>query len=123
MAGNLLATMAKALVKGKLHVGTLSGEERIMLSQIGLPDRVTTMLAATNFEPYLIDKKYTYKVLSESKDANVELFFKIKERFPFDLVSVPYWLGVMWMGVAELGVKFKSKKAECPTRWTIASGT
>ncbi len=114
MAGNLLATMAKALLKGKLHVGNLTGEERVMLSQIAIPDRVSTMLAATNFEPYLIDKKFNYKVLSESREANIELFSRIKERFPFDLVMVPYWLGLMWMGVAELGVKFKIEESRVP---------
>ena len=107
MAQNMLVSVAKALVKGKLHVGKLSGFERFILSQFGLPDRVTTMLAATNFEPYLIDPKFNYKLLAESTHANIELFNRIKERFPFDLVMVPYWLGLMWMGVAELGVKFK----------------
>lgn len=114
MAENLLITMAKALVKGKLHIGKLTGAERFMLSQIAIPDRVATTLAATNFEPYLIDKKYNYKMLAESKEANIELFFKIKERFPFDTVFVPYWLGLMLTGAAELGVRFKIEESRVP---------
>ena len=114
MAENLLITMAKALVKGKLHIGKLTGAERFILSQVALPDRVATMLGATNFEPYLIDKKYNYKMLAESKEANIELFFKIKERFPFDTVFVPYWLGLMLTGAAELGVRFKIEESRVP---------
>jgi Uroporphyrinogen decarboxylase (URO-D) len=114
MAENLLITVVKALVKGKLHIGKLTGTERFMLSQIALPDRVATTLAATNFEPYLIEKKYNYKLLSESKEANIELFFKIQERFPFDIVFTPYWLGFMFTGAAELGVRFKIEESRVP---------
>jgi uroporphyrinogen-III decarboxylase len=114
MADNVLITMAKALVKGKLHIGKLTGTERFMLSQIAIPDRVSTTLAATNFEPHMIDKRYNYKVLTENKEANIELFFKIQERFPFDIVFTPYWMGFMFTGAAELGVRFKIEESRVP---------
>ena len=84
---NILATMLKSIVKGKLHVGTLNGLERFMLMQIAIPDRVPTFLAATNVEPYLIDKKFNYKMLAESVEANLELYSRVKERFSFDVVQ------------------------------------
>ena len=89
MCANLIITMAKALVKGKLGIGTLTGLERVLLSQFALPDRVPTLLAATNIEPYLIDEKYNYTLLAESREANLALFAKVKERFDFDTVVVP----------------------------------
>jgi hypothetical protein len=99
-----MLTAAKALVKGKLHLGTLTGLERFMLAQVSLPDRVPTTLAATNVEPCLIDDRYNYKILAESADANLELFSRVKERFAFDVVTIPVWLGLMITGTAELGV-------------------
>ena len=111
---NLLVTILKAVVKGKLHVGELSGLERFMLAQMTIPDRVPTFLAATNVEPSLIDQSYNYKLLSQSVDANLELFAKVKERFPFDVISVPTWLGLMLTGTTELGVKFKIEEERVP---------
>ena len=66
---NLATMMVKALVKGKLGVGTLTGIERILLSQFALPDRVPTLIAATNIEPYLIDEAYTYTLLAQDLEA------------------------------------------------------
>lgn len=114
MAQNLMLVMAKAIVKGKLHLGALTGLERFMLSQFTIPDRVPTMLAATNVEPSLIDKKYNYKVLASSAEANLELFAKVMERLPFDLIMVPCWLGMMFTGAAELGVGFKIEESRVP---------
>ena len=111
---NLLVTILNAVVKGKLHIGELSGLERFMLAQMTIPDRVPTFLAATNVEPSLIDKSYNYKLLSQSVDANLELFAKVKERFPFDVISVPTWLGLMLTGTTELGVKFKIEEERVP---------
>jgi hypothetical protein len=64
MAQSIMLVMAKAMVKGKLNPGALTGLERFMLAQLTIPDRVPTMLAATNVEPALIDKKYNYKLLA-----------------------------------------------------------
>jgi len=114
MAQNIMLVMAKAMVKGKLNPAALTGLERFMLAQLTIPDRVPTMLAATNVEPYLIDKKYNYKLLARSVDANLELFAKVKERFPFDVVMVPTWLGLMLTGVAELGVQFEIEEDRVP---------
>lgn len=111
---NLLVTMLKAALKGKLNPAALTGLERFMLAQITIPDRVPTFLAATNVEPGLIDKKYNYKVLSESSEANLELFAKVKEKFPFDVVSVPTWLGLMITGTTELGVQFTIEEERVP---------
>jgi uroporphyrinogen-III decarboxylase len=111
---NLLLTILKANVKGKLNPGALTGLERFMLAQMTTPDRVPTLLAATNVEPGLIDKKYNYKLLSESTEANLELFAKVKERFPFDVVMVPTWLGLMLTGTAELGVQFTIEEERVP---------
>ncbi len=114
MAQNLMLVMAKAIVKGKLNPGALTGLERFMLAQLTIPDRVPTMLAATNVEPSLIDKKYNYKLLTSSVEANLELFAKVMERFPFDVIMVPCWLGLMLTGVAELGVQFQIEEHRVP---------
>ena len=68
---SLVTTLGKAIVKGKLGLGTLSGFERFFLAQISLPDRVPTLLAATNVEPYLIDERYDYKLLTQNPEANI----------------------------------------------------
>ena len=57
---NLLATIVKANLKGKFNPGALTGLERFMLTQMTIPDRIPTYLAATNVEPGLIDEKITY---------------------------------------------------------------
>lgn len=114
MAQNILLVMAKALIKGRFNPGALTGLERFMLAQFTIPDRVPTMLAATNVEPSLIDKRYTYKLLASSVEANLELFAKVTERLPFDVVMVPCWLGLMLTGAAELGVEFKIEEDRVP---------
>lgn len=111
---NILATMLKAAVKGKFNPGALTGLERFMLAQMTVPDRVPTSLAATNVEPGLIDKKFNYRLLAESVDANLELFARVKERFAFDVVMVPTWLGLMITGAAELGVEFTIDEERVP---------
>jgi hypothetical protein len=70
---NIMLTMLTALVKGKLHIGELSGTERFMLAQIGLPDRIPTMIAATNIEPNMLDPKYNWKMTLESAESNIAL--------------------------------------------------
>jgi len=114
MSPSIMLTAAKALVKGKLHLGTLSGLERFTLAQVSLPDRVPTTLAATNVEPCLIDERTNYKILAGSAEANLELFSQVKERFAFDVVTVPLWLGLMVTGTAELGVKFRIEEDRVP---------
>jgi len=111
---NIMVTMLKAVIKGKFNPSGLNGLERFMLAQLTIPDRIPTFLAATNVEPNLIDSSYNYTQLSQSVDANIELFTKIKERFPFDVVSVPTWLGLMLTGVAELGVEFEIEDERVP---------
>jgi hypothetical protein len=114
MAQNILLLMGKSFFKGKFNPKALTGLERFMLAQMTIPDRVPTMLAATNVEPYLMDKAYNYKLLASSVEANLELFAKVKERFPFDVVAVPTWLGLMLTGVAELGVQFQIDEERVP---------
>lgn len=114
MSPSIMLTAAKALVKGKLHLGTLTGLERFMLAQVSLPDRVPTTLAATNVEPCLIDDRINYKILARSAEANLDLFSRVKERFAFDVVTIPVWLGLMITGTAELGVKFRIEEDRVP---------
>lgn len=111
---NLMATMAKAILKGKLGIGELSGLERFMLSQVTLPDRVPTSLAATNVEPILVDPKFNYKLLAESIEANLELFEMVCERVDADLIMVPIWQGLMQIGTAELGTEFRITEDRVP---------
>lgn len=111
---NILLVMAKAMVKGKLNPAALTGLERFMLAQLTTPDRVPTMLAATNVEPVLIDPKMNYKILANSVEANLDLFTQVKQRFPFDVIMVPCWLGLMLTGVAELGVQFEIDEERVP---------
>jgi hypothetical protein len=111
---NLMITMLKALVKGKLGVGELTGTERFMLAQIGLPDRIPTMLAATNIEPYMLDPKYNWKLTVESVEANIALADRVCELFDCDLISVPIWQGTMGMGAADLGTEYKISEERVP---------
>ncbi len=111
---NLILTMLKALVKSKLRIGKLTGMERFMLSQVGLPDRIPTFLAATNIEPYLVDAKYNYQLLTSDPGANLELFDRICRMIQVDIVAVPVWMGFLFSGAAELGTVFKIEKDRVP---------
>lgn len=111
---NLMMTMIKALIKGKLGLGKINGLERFMLAQIGLPDRVPTSLAATNIEPYLVDPKYNWEILSRDPEVNLELFDRVCEILKVDLIMVPVWMGLMFTGAAELGTVFKIDKNRVP---------
>lgn len=114
MAPNLVLTMGRAVVKHKLHLGTLTGTERLLLSFMVLPDRVTTLLAACNVDPSLVDPKYDYVLLAQSVEANLELFGKVCQRVQADTIVVPSWLGLLSTGVAELGTQFKIEKTRVP---------
>ncbi len=103
---NLLVTILKAMIKRKLRIGTLTGAERFMLSQMTIPDQVPVSIAAGNLEPYLVDSKYNYTSLAKSTDLQLELFGKINEKYPFDVAMVPWWLGLTLTGTAEMGVEF-----------------
>ncbi len=111
---NLIVTMLKALIKGKLHIGKLNGLERFMLAQFGLPDRIPTMLAATNIEPSMLDPKYNWKLTVESPEANVALADLVCERFDCDMIMVPIWQGVMIVGACEMGTEFKISEERVP---------
>ncbi len=111
---NVMLTMGKALLKHTLHLGTLTGMERFMVGAVTLPDRAATFLAATNVEPELIDPKFDYELLSKSVDANLDLFELVCQKIHADVVSVPYWLGLMCVGTAEVGTVFKIEKRRVP---------
>jgi hypothetical protein len=111
---NPVLTMGKGLLKQKLHLGTLTGMERFMVSAVTLADRAATFLAATNVEPDLIDPRFDYVLLSESVEANLELFDLVRQRVQADVVAVPYWLGLMCVGPAEFGTVFKIEKRRVP---------
>ena len=104
---NMMLTMGKALLKHKLHLGTLTGLERFMVSAVTLADRAATFLGATNVEPELIDPKFDYVLLSQSVEANLELFGLVRQRIKADVVGVPIWMGLMHLGPADLGTVFK----------------
>ena len=111
---NLMLTMGKALLKHKLHLGTLTGLERFMVSAVTLADRASTFLGATNVEPDLVDPRFDYVLLSQSVEANLELFDLVRQRVQADVVGTPYWLGLMFTGAAELGTEFKIEKRRVP---------
>jgi hypothetical protein len=111
---NMALTMGKALLKHRLHLGTLTGMERFMVAAVTLADRPATFLAATNIEPDLIDPKFDYVLLSQSVEANLELFRLVRQRVHADIVAVPIWMGLMPMGPAELGTVFKVEKRRVP---------
>jgi len=111
---NLVLTMGKALLKHKLHLGALTGMERFMVASVTLADRATTFLGATNVEPDLVDPKFDYELLSQSVEANLELFDLVRHRVQADVVGTPYWLGLMFTGAAELGTVFKIEKRRVP---------
>lgn len=111
---NLILTMVKALAKSKLKLGELNGMERFMMAQIGLPDRVPTMLAATNIEPYMLDPRYNWKSTVESIEANIALAERVVELFDCDLISVPIWQGTMGMGAADQGTVYMVTEDRVP---------
>ena len=111
---NPMVMMGKALLKHTLHLGELTGTERFMVSAVTLPDRASTFLAATNVEPELIDPRFDYVLLSQSMEANLELFGLVRQRVKADVVAVPYWLGLMCVGPAEFGTVFKIEKRRVP---------
>lgn len=114
MAEHIMVTMLKALVKGKLGIGELSGKERFMLAQVGLPDRVPTLLAATNIEPVDVDKDYNYIKLSKSVQANLDLFDQVYNRINADQIIAPGWLGFMGFGATEVGTRYKIPEHRVP---------
>ncbi len=114
MAANLALTLGKALLKHKLHLGELTGVERFMVGAITLPDRVSTVLGATNIEPDLVDPKFDYVLLANSVEANLELFEQVLQRVKADLIPTPIWQGLMMFGTAELGTVFKIEKRRVP---------
>lgn len=120
---NLMLTMVKALAKSKLGLGELNGMERFMMAQIGLPDRVPTMLAATNIEPYMLDPAYNWKMTVESIEANIALADRVCELFDCDLISVPIWQGTMGMGAADLGTEYRisEERVPYPVKYPIQS--
>jgi hypothetical protein len=85
-----------------------------MVSSVTLADRPSTFLGATNVEPDLVDPRFDYVLLSESVEANLELFDLILQRVQADVVGTPYWLGLMFTGAAELGTVFKIEKRRVP---------
>ncbi len=111
---NLIITILKALIKGKFGIGKLSGLERYMLAQFSLPDRIPTMLAATNIEPFMLDPRYNWKLTVERIEANLELADLVCKRFDCDMIMVPIWQGLMIMGVSELGTEFKISEERVP---------
>lgn len=114
MAANMALTMARGLLKHKLHLGTLTGLERFMVGAVTLPDRVATSLGATNIEPDLVDPKYDYVLLEKSAEANLELFELVCQKVQADLITAPVWQGLMFFGTAELGTVFKVEKRRVP---------
>ncbi len=111
---NLMLTMVKAMAKSKLRLGKLNGMERFMMAQIGLPDRIPTMLAATNIEPYMLDPQYNWRSTVESVEANIALADKVCELFDCDLIAAPIWQGTMSMGAADLGTEYKISEERVP---------
>jgi hypothetical protein len=111
---NPMLTMGKALLKHKLHLGQLTGMERFMVSAVTLADRPATFLAATNVEPDLVDPRFDYVLLSQSVEANLELFELVRLKVRADLITSPIWQGLMFLGTAELGTVFKVEKRRVP---------
>jgi hypothetical protein len=114
MAEHMMVTAMKALAKGTLGIGELTGKERFMLYLFGRPDRVPTMLAATNVEPENIDESFNYVMLNKDIQANLDLFEKLCDRVNADQVGSGEWLGFMGMGAAELGTKFNLAERRAP---------
>jgi len=111
---NLITAIPSALVKTRLGVGRLTGLERTLLAQFALPDRVPTMLVATNIEPFEIDPAYNYRITTERAEANLELFDKVRSRFHADTILVPAWMGLLVTGAGELGTKFHIEERRVP---------
>ncbi|MCG7853084.1 MAG: hypothetical protein MIO92_11240, partial [Methanosarcinaceae archaeon] len=68
----------------------------------------------TNIEPDLVDPRFDYEMLSQSVEANLELFGLVRQKVHADVVAVPYWLGLMCVGTAELGTVFKIDNRRVP---------
>ena len=62
----------------------------------------------------LIDPKFDYVLLSQSVEANLELFGLVRQRIKADVVGVPIWMGLMHLGPADLGTVFKVEPRRVP---------
>lgn len=114
MAESGAITMIKGLVKHKLGIGELTKKQRFLIAQVGIPDRIPTLVIATNVEPSNIDEDANYVMLSKDIQANLDLFEKLMTVLDADLLGGPGWLGFMGYGVAELGTEFEISERLVP---------
>jgi hypothetical protein len=101
-------TVAKGLLKARLH-RPLKGNERYLLAAICTPlDRVATGLVAMNVHPRLIDPDCDFVQLVASVEANLDLFVKLRTRFPkVDAIAPVGWLGLLRGGQTEMGTTMR----------------
>lgn len=100
------------IVKGKIKASLgrpLKGSERFLLTSLySKIDRVATLLVPSNVHPKLIDPEYDFIRLTSSVNANLELFAKLRDRFPnVDAAMPASWLGLAGCGQAEMGTKMR----------------
>ncbi|MEW5814462.1 MAG: uroporphyrinogen decarboxylase family protein, partial [Spirochaetota bacterium] len=61
-----------------------------------------------------IDESYDYVLTSSNPEANLQLFEKVRQRFKTDTIVVPVWMGLLNIGAAELGTRFKIEARRVP---------
>ncbi len=104
----IVKTIVKGMVKAKLG-RTLTGSERFLLTSLfSKVDRVATLITPSNVHPHLIDSNYDFVRLTSSVEANLELFEKLRERFPNVDAALPAsWLGLAGCGQVEMGTSMR----------------
>ena len=111
-----LATIIRGIAKQRLG-RPLSGHERILLTSLyRRVDRVASLLVPANVHPQLIDQDYDFLRLTASIQANLDLFAKLRARFPdVDAAMPATWLGLAGTGQAEMGTTMRIDPVVEPT--------
>ena len=112
----IISSIAKGMVKVRFGK-PLTGAERFLLASLySRIDRVATLLVASNIHPQLIDPDYDFVRLTSSVEANLELFEKLRERFPnVDAAMPASWFGLAGCGQAEMGTTMRISRMVEPS--------
>ena len=117
----IISTILKGKAKAALGK-PLDGNERFLLTSLySKTDRIASAIVANNVHPKLLDQNYDFVKLTESVEANLELFEILLDRFPsFDAALAPSWLGLAGNGLEELGTSMRITPMVDPTPYKFA---
>ncbi|MFQ5832946.1 MAG: uroporphyrinogen decarboxylase family protein [Candidatus Thorarchaeota archaeon] len=112
----MVSTIIKSMAKAKLGLH-LKGHERFLLTSLfSKVDRVATLLVPPNIHPQLINPEYDFIRLTNSAEANLELFAELTDRFPNVDAAVPAcWMGLAGLGQEMIGTTMRIDRVVEPT--------